>query len=121
VACAAAIATLELVEGQYMANARTQGERLMTGLRHLQHSYPQLGDVRGAGLMVGVELVSDATTKTKAPKLANDIVNACFERGLLLLTCGENSIRFSPPLVITAEQTDCALTIFEDALKASLP
>ena len=121
VACAAAIATLELVEGQYMANARTQGERLMTGLRHLQHGYPQLGDVRGAGLMVGVELVSDATTKAKAPKLANDIVNACFERGLLLLTCGENSIRFSPPLVITAEQTDCALTIFEDALKASLP
>ena len=75
-----------------------------------------IGDVRGRGLMVGVELVRDRTTKERAIEERNAVVTAAFERGLLLLGAGKNSIRFSPPLVLTREQADTAVRIFDEAL-----
>ena len=75
-----------------------------------------IGDVRGLGLMIGVELVKDKATKVRARAETEAVIQACFQRGLLLLPCGTNSIRFSPPLVITQEQAERALAIFADAL-----
>ncbi len=120
VCCAAALKTMDLLEGGLVENARIQGEYLMKQLRALQDRYPVIGDIRGKGLMVGVELVKDRVTKEKAVELRNTLVDACFYEGLLILGCGENSIRFSPPLVINEAQTDKAVAIFESALKKHL-
>jgi 4-aminobutyrate aminotransferase len=100
-----------------MKNATIQGERLMTGLRHLQKVYVCMGDVRGKGLMVGVELVKDRETKEPAADWRAQIIRKTFEKGLLLLGCGENSIRFCPALTVTAAEVDECLTIFEEAVK----
>ena len=78
--------------------------------------HPLIGDVRGRGLMIGVELVRDRQTKERATDERDAVVNAAFERGLLLLGAGKNSIRFSPPLVLTSEQADTAVKIFDEAL-----
>jgi 4-aminobutyrate aminotransferase len=78
--------------------------------------HPIIGDVRGKGLMVGVELVRDRQTKERATDERNAVVTAAFARGLLILGAGKNSIRFSPPLVLTREQADTAVRIFDDAL-----
>jgi len=117
VACAAALATIRLIEETLMANARTQGGRLLDGLRKLQKDYECLGDVRGMGLMVGVEIVKDRATKERALQEAHEVADECFRRGLLVLPCGPNSIRFSPPLTLTAAQADTAFSIFAEALK----
>ena len=84
-----------------MANAATVGAHLKAGLEGLMDKHPIIGDVRGRGLMVGVELVRDRTTKERAIKERDAVVTAAFERGLLVLGAGKNSIRFSPPLVLT--------------------
>lgn len=118
VSCAAALKTLELLETHYMANAQQEGQYLMEQLQRLMAAHPVIGEVRGKGLMIGVELVKDPTTREKATQWRDWLVDACFERGLLLLGCGESTIRWSPPLVITRRQSDAALSIFEDALKA---
>ena len=98
VSCQAALATIRLLEEELMENAARQGARLMAGLRELQKSHECMGDVRGKGLMVGVELVKDRETKERAPEWKTEIIKRAFNRGLLLLGCGENTIRFSPPL-----------------------
>jgi 4-aminobutyrate aminotransferase len=100
-----------------MKNATRQGNRLVEGLRHLQNIYVCMGDVRGKGLMVGVELVKDRETKEPATDWRARIISKTFEKGLLLLGCGENSIRFCPALTVTAAEIDECLTIFEEAVK----
>ncbi|SHF53733.1 4-aminobutyrate aminotransferase [Desulfacinum infernum DSM 9756] len=117
VSCTAALVTLDLVEEGLMENARLQGERLLEGLRALQRSHESMGDVRGKGLMVGVELVKDRETKERAGDWRNALVRRAFEKGLLLLGCGMNTVRFAPALTVTAEQIDTCLEIFEEALK----
>ena len=117
VSCSAALATIELLEAELMANAKIRGEYLMTGLRELQKSIECMGDVRGKGLMVGVELVKDRDTKERATDWRNEVIQKAFQKGLLLLGCGENTIRFSPALTVRVEEIDACLSIFEESLR----
>ena len=116
VSCAAALETIALLEEELMANAAAQGDFLMTRLRELQQKHALIGDVRGLGLMVGVELVRDRQTKERAVQERNTLIQACFRKGLLLLGCGENSIRLSPPLVIDRQQAETAIAILDQTL-----
>ena len=113
----ATIATIQ--EERLLENAGSRGEQLMVGLRHLQEEYPAIGDVRGLGLMVGVELSGEDRAPDKA--MAKRVIHACQEEKLLLLTCGpwDNTIRFIPPLVASAEEIGEALRIFEGALQTA--
>jgi 4-aminobutyrate aminotransferase-like enzyme len=118
VAAAAAVATIQAMQEEGMLeNARQRGAQLMSGLQALQLHYPILGDIRGLGLMVGVEFRTPERKPDKAS--AKAVAHACLERGLMLLTCGpyDNVIRWIPPLVVTAAQIDQALSIFAEALK----
>ena len=116
VACAAAIATLRLLQDSLMANAATVGLHMMAGLEALAGKHPLIGDVRGRGLMIGVELVRDRQTKERAGRERDAVVLAAFRRGLLLLGAGANSIRFAPPLVLTRDQAEIAVRIVDEAL-----
>jgi 4-aminobutyrate aminotransferase len=117
VSCMAALATIELLEEGLMENAAVQGKRLMDGLEKLQQSHECMGDVRGKGLMVAVEFVKDRETKEPARTWRNDIIKRAFQKGLLLLGCGENSIRFCPPLTVNREEIDKCLSIFDDVVR----
>ncbi len=117
VSCRAALATIELLEEGLMKNAADQGDYLMAGLRELQQSYECMGDVRGKGLMVGVEFVKDRETKEPARTWRDEIIQNAFHKGLLLLGCGENTIRFSPPLTVTTGEIDTCLSIFDNAVR----
>jgi 4-aminobutyrate aminotransferase len=116
VSCAAALETIKLLKESLIANAAAVGAHLKGGLAALMDRHPLIGEVRGRGLMLGVELVRDRATKERAVEERNAVVNRSFERGLLVLGAGKNSIRFSPPLVLTREQADVALQIFDQAL-----
>jgi 4-aminobutyrate aminotransferase len=116
VSCAAAIATIKLLRETLVANAADVGAHLMGALRALMDKHPLIGDVRGRGLMVGVELVRDRKTKERASEERDEVVNAAFGRGLLILGAGKNAIRFSPPLVLTRGEADTAVRIFDEAL-----
>jgi 4-aminobutyrate aminotransferase len=116
VACAAAIATIKLLKDRLVANAADVGGHMMAGLRDLAGKHPLIGDVRGRGLMIGVELVRDRQTKERATDERDAVVNAAFARGMLVLGAGKNAVRFSPPLVLTREQADTAVRIFDEAL-----
>ena len=116
VCCAAALATLDLVEGGLMANATTMGERLLAGLRRLQEKHACIGDVRGLGLMIGVEFVKDRGTREPAPELLHDLVLAAFRRGLLLLGAGKSTLRLAPPLVVDDYDVDTALAMLDRLL-----
>src|SRR5215212_2163467 len=118
VSCAAALATIRLLKDQLVANAADVGGHLMAGLKALAAKHPLIGDVRGRGLMVGVELVRDRQTKERAIEERNAVVTEAFNHGLLILGAGKNSVRFSPPLVLTREQADTAVRIFDEALTA---
>ena len=115
--CRAAMATIELLENNMMKNAANQGNRLLNGLREMQKTFECMGDVRGKGLMVAVELVKDRQTKKPATDWRSRIIKKSFEKGLLVLGCGENSIRFCPSLSVTSDEVDTGLSIFEDSLK----
>ena len=115
--CQAAMVTIELLENNLMKNADRQGQRLCKGLLELQKTYECMGDVRGKGLMAAVELVKDRETKEPATDWRSRIIKKTFEKGLLLLGCGANSIRFSPSLTVTAGEVDVCLSIFEEAVK----
>ncbi len=117
IACAAARETLKLVQEELIDNAAAMGTLLMDGLRSMQERFPQIGFVRGRGLMIGIELVEP---QTGAPdrELANAIMQDAFQRGMLILTCGVSSIRFCPPLVITHAEIEEALHLFEESLAA---
>ncbi len=116
VSCAAALVTLRLLEDGMMDNAAAMGAYLMEKLRDIQTRHPAIGDVRGRGLMVGIEIIKDPSARERAPELRNAIVNHAFEDGLLLLGAGPNSIRFVPPLNVSREHVDEALGIFERVL-----
>jgi len=116
VSCAAALVTIKLLKDRLMANAADVGAHLMAGLKALMDKHPLIGDVRGRGLMVGIELVRDRATKERAVAERNAVVTAAFNRGLLILGAGRNAIRFSPPLVLTRAQADVAVRIFDEAL-----
>jgi 4-aminobutyrate aminotransferase len=101
-------------------NAAVQGDRLRDGLNRLQQHYECLGDIRGLGLMQAAELVKDRHTKTPDKALRDKLLQGCFKKGLLLLSCGDSVIRFCPPLIISPDDTAVALDIFESVLKDAL-
>ena len=118
VAAAAAVATIQTIRAENLVeNAQTRGLKLMEGLRHLQVQHPLIGDIRGLGLMIGVEFRDAGGNPDKST--AKAIQKACFEERLLLLTCGpwDNTIRWIPPLIVTEEQVEAGLDIFERALQ----
>ena len=115
--CQAAMATIELLENNMMKNAANQGKRLIESLREMQKTYECMGDVRGKGLMVAVELVKDRQTKEPATDWRSRIIKKSFEKGLLVLGCGENSIRFCPSLSVTSNEVDSGLSIFEESVR----
>ena len=116
VCSAAALATIKLLRGQLIRHAADVGAHLLAGLRDMSDRHPLIGDVRGKGLMIGVELVRDRATKERATDECEAVVEAAFRRGVLLLSAGLNTVRFSPPLVFTKLQADIALDVFDQAL-----
>lgn len=116
VACEASLATIKLLEENLMENAKAVGDYMKQCLLDMQKNHRLIGDVRGIGLMLGVELVKDRETKSRAIEERAQILNLCFQKGLIILGCGANSIRFLPPLIISRSQADKALSIFNDAL-----
>ncbi len=118
VSCAAANATIALLRESLVKNAAEVGAHLMAGLAVLKDKHPLIGDVRGKGLMVGVELVRDRATKERATTERDRVVDEAFARGMLILGAGRNAIRFSPPLVLSKAQADTAVRIFDECLTA---
>jgi len=119
VSCAAAVATIKLLRESLVKNAEVVGSYLIDGARALMDKHPLIGDVRGRGLMVGIELVRDRRTKERATTERDALVRECFRRGLLVLGAGRNAIRLSPPLVLTKQEADIALHILDAALGAA--
>ena len=120
VAIAAALKTIELLQRELVANSAEVGSYLKQGLTKLATKYDCIGDVRGMGMMIGVEFVRDRASKQPDADLRDRVEMATFDRGLILLGCGANSIRWSPPLILTRDNVDVALEIFDDAISASL-
>jgi len=116
VSCAAANATIALLEDSLVANAAAVGGHLMDGIRALADKHPLVGDVRGKGLMIGIELVQDRTTKARAVEERNALVQAMFRRGVLVLGAGRNALRLAPPLVLSKAQADSVLRVMDEAL-----
>ena len=114
--CAAALATLELVENEYAANAAQVGEYFLGRLRELQQRFECIGDVRGKGLMIGMELVTSRATRVPARALCEAVLTRAYHNGLLLLSCGQSTVRFIPPLMINRAHVDEAMTLLERAL-----
>jgi 4-aminobutyrate aminotransferase len=117
VCVAAALATMDLLETQYIENARRVGEYLMGRMADWPARHRIVGDVRGKGLMIGVEIVRDRKTKERAGDFRETIIDRAFEKGLLLLGAGENTIRIAPPLVIDEEQADFAARTLEECIR----
>lgn len=120
VCIASALKTIELLENGLVANSNEVGAYLQNGLQELMKKHDCIGDVRGLGLMLGVEFVENKETLKPAPELRDKIEYACYERGLIILGCGTNSIRWSPPLILSKENADVALEIFDEAISASI-
>jgi 4-aminobutyrate aminotransferase len=118
VAAAAALATIDLLKSSLIANAAEVGSYLMDLLWGLQEKHALIGDVRGRGLMIGIELVRDRATKGRATGERDRVVDACFSRGLLVLGAGRNAIRLSPPLVLTKAQARTAVDILDESIGA---
>jgi 4-aminobutyrate aminotransferase len=116
VCVASALATLDLIEGGLMENARLMGERLMAGALRLAEKYPAVGDVRGLGLMIGMEFVKDRESRVRNPGIVEKLVQSAFQRGLLLLGAGPSALRFAPPLVVDEYDVDTGLGIIDHAL-----
>ncbi len=116
-ACAAALKTIELIETQYLENAQKMGKIALEMLQDMQNDHPSIGNVRGKGLMIGVEFVKDRQTKEPAVDLRNEVVDQCFSKGLLTLGCGDSTIRITPPLCITEQEIREGLEIFSAAIK----
>jgi 4-aminobutyrate aminotransferase len=116
VSCAASLATLKLLRESLVKNAEVVGAHMIAGVKTLMDKHQIIGDVRGRGLMIGVELVKDRKTKERAVEERNAVVQAMFRRGVLILGAGRNAIRFAPPLVISREQADAVLRLFDESL-----
>ena len=115
VSCAASLATIDLLKNGLIRNAEVVGDYLIGRLRALMDKHPLIGDVRGKGLMVGVELVRDRTTKERATAERDRVVQEMFQRGVLI-RAGRNAMRFAPPLVLSRDQADAVVTIFDEVL-----
>jgi len=120
VCCAAALATLDLVEHEYLANVHAVGPRLLEGARALANDFSVVGEVRGLGLMIGIEFVKDRATREPYPELVHDLVQRAFSKGLLLLGAGKSALRLAPPLVIGEADVDAALGIIRSCLSELL-
>ena len=118
VCIASALKTIELLQNGLVDNARDVGAYLEEGLNKLKDKYNQIGDVRGFGMMLGVEFVKE--NGEPDAELRDRIEMACFNRGLIILGCGTSTIRWSPPLILTKENVDVALEIFDEAIAASI-
>jgi 4-aminobutyrate aminotransferase len=121
VSCRAALATFDLIEGGYMANAAERGAELKAGLIGLGRRHASVGDVRGLGLMVAMDLTRPGDPATPDPVLRDEVVQTAFRRGLLLLGCGEAAVRFCPPLCVTAEQVRTVLRLLDEVLGEVAP
>jgi 4-aminobutyrate aminotransferase len=119
VALAAALKTIELLEGGLVRNSAEVGAYLQDGLRTLARKHDCIGDVRGLGMMIGVEFVAGSGSRDAAPELRDRVEMECYKRGLILLGAGHNTIRWSPPLILTRENVDVALEIFDEAVTAT--
>lgn len=117
VCCAAALETIALLEEGLIEHTAEVGAELIDQLNQLAGQHRVIGQVRGKGLMVGVELVEDRESMRPSPELQDAVVMKCFEKGLLLLGCGANSVRFCPPLVVSSDEVQTAVSIFDEALK----
>jgi 4-aminobutyrate aminotransferase len=115
-ACAAALATIELIENGMMQNAIEMGDYALEALRKVSLQHPNIGEVRGLGLMIGVEFVKDRQTREPDEWLRDRVVDESFHHGLLLLGCGKSTVRFTPPLNVSKFEIDEAVQIFERAL-----
>ncbi|MGA2197312.1 MAG: acetyl ornithine aminotransferase family protein [Bryobacteraceae bacterium] len=120
VCCAAALATIALLEEGLIENAARMGAHIRSRIDDWPARFPTVGQVRGLGLMIGIEMVRDQRTREKAPQIRDRVVDLAFERGLLVLGAGENSIRLCPPLVVTREQCDFAVETLEECLKLAV-
>lgn len=118
--CAAALATLDLVDREYAANAARVGEYFMSGLRQLQTRYESIGEVRGKGLMIGMELITDRASRAPAKELCQKVLTRAFHNGLLLLSCGASTVRFMPPLMIDNSHVDEAMELLEISMKEAM-
>ncbi len=116
IACVSALKTIELIEKQYMQNATTMGAYMLDALFEMQSRHPTIGNVRGKGLMIGIEFVKDKNTKEPARELQSQVMHRSFENGLLTLGCGRSTIRFIPPLMIGKDLVEEGLEIFEYVL-----
>jgi 4-aminobutyrate aminotransferase len=116
VAIAAALATMNVLEREGIQNAGTVGEAILQRLRPWVDKYPHVGDVRGRGLMIGIEIVGDKKSRAPVGAMRDTIVDLAFERGLLILGCGETSIRLCPPLIVKQQEADIALDILEECV-----
>jgi len=116
ISCAAAMATIDLIENEYMENAAKMGKYALDALEEITYRHPSIGNVRGKGLMIGVEFVKDRETKEPAKQLTERIVDLAFERGLLMLSCSKSVIRVAPPLSISKAEVDEGLRIFAEAI-----
>jgi 4-aminobutyrate aminotransferase len=116
ISCAAALATIELLENEYMENAAKVGQYSLDALEEIMARHPRIGDVRGIGLMIGVEFVKDRKSKTPDDALRDRTIELAFERGLVMLGCGKSVIRIAPPLSMTQSEMDEGLAIFEEAI-----
>jgi 4-aminobutyrate aminotransferase len=117
IACSASLATIELLEKELITNAHNIGEYIIEQLKKLENKYEFIGDIRGKGLMIGIEIVKDKLSKIRDKALRDKIIYACLAKGFLILPCGENTIRFCPPLIVNKEEANIALEIFNDVLK----
>ena len=116
IACAAALATIDLIENEFLVNAEQVGNYAFERLVEIQSRHPKIGQVRGMGLMIGVEFVKDQKSKQPEVELRDRIIHLAFQRGLLLLGCGKSTIRIAPPLSINPSEFDQGLLIFEEAI-----
>ena len=116
VSIAAALATVDILQREGIANAARVGGKMLERLQGWKSSHPLVGDVRGRGLMIGIELVKDKATREPATALRNRVEELAFERGLMILGCGETSLRLCPPLIVSENEATVALDILEDAL-----
>jgi 4-aminobutyrate aminotransferase len=118
--CAAAVATLDLVAADYAANAARVGAHFMGRLRELQRDFPCIGEVRGRGLMIGMELIENDAARTPARQLTERLVTRAYHNGLLLLSCGVSTLRFMPPLTVSEAEVDEAVALLRVALGEAL-
>jgi 4-aminobutyrate aminotransferase len=119
--CAAALATLDLVEPGLRDNAATVGDYFMRKLRSLADKYSVIGQIRGKGLMIGMELITDDATRTPARKLCDEVITRAYHNGLILLSCGQSTVRFMPPLMIGPAEVDEAVRLLDHTLAEVLP